>query len=83
MIITLHRGDYGTLLIRAEDGQELVQTDWDFPGIASTFGWQPCPCGRTDGTVDCPHRTASAMIAEAREYLKEHVGETADDPGYF
>lgn len=28
--------------IIAEDGQErLIQTDWDFCGVASTFGWSP------------------------------------------
>lgn len=39
-------------LIVAEDGRDiLVQSDWDYPGFASTFGWsvrnvQKCPqCG--------------------------------------
>ena len=84
MTITLDRGDLGIFLIRAEDGREvLVQTDWDLPAVASSFGWAPCPCGHTDGTVDCAHRSADEMIAEAREFLDEHVGVTADDPGYF
>jgi hypothetical protein len=84
MNITLDRGDFGTFLVRAEDGREiLVQTDWDFPSVASTFGWTACPCGHTDGTVDCAHRTVGEMIAEAREFLDEHIGSTADDPGYF
>jgi len=84
MKITLDEGDFGTYLVRAEDGRDvLVQTDWDFPGIASTFGWIPCPCGRTDGTVDCAHKTASDMIAEARAFLDDHIGATTEDPGYF
>jgi hypothetical protein len=84
MNITLESGDYGTYVLGADDGREiLIQTDWDFPGVASTFGWSPCECGRTDGTVDCPHRAASAMIAEAAQYLDDHVGESVDDPGYF
>jgi len=84
MKITLQEGDFGTFLLQAEDGRDLlVQTDWEFPGVASTFGWSPCPCGETDGTVDCPHRTADDMIAEARDFLQERVGETTDDPGYF
>jgi hypothetical protein len=84
MSITLQNGDFGTYLLVADDGEDiLIQTDWDFPGVASTFGWRPCHCGTTDGTVDCPHKTASAMIAEAAEYLDDHVGESVEDPGYF
>lgn len=83
MNITLESGDFGTYLLVADDGAEvLVQTDWDFPGVASTFGWCPCHCGTTDGTVDCPHNTASEMIAAAA-YLDDHVGESVEDPGYF
>ena len=38
--ITLERGDFGTYLIGADDGRDtLIQTDWDFPGVANTFGW--------------------------------------------
>ena len=84
MKITLSRGDFGTYLLVAEDGQDiLIQTDFDFPGIASTFGWTPCECGSTDGTVDCAHRKASDMIAEAQAFLDDHIGDQADDPGYF
>jgi hypothetical protein len=61
----------------------LVQTDWDFPGLASSFGWRPCRCGKTDGTVDCSHKTASQMIAEATSWLDAHVGDITEDPGYF
>ena len=82
--VTLHEGDYGTFIIQADDGRDvLIQTDWDYPGVASTFGWSPCPCGKTDGTVDCPHRTASDMIVEAGEFLDAHIGDTVEDPGYF
>ena len=82
--ITLLDDLYGNFILQADDGQELlIQLDWDYPGIASTFGWSPCPCGQTDGTVDCPHRKASEMIGEAGEFLRDHVGDTAEDPGYF
>jgi hypothetical protein len=82
--IALRESDFGTFLIVAPNGWEiLVQTDYDFPGLASTFGWSPCHCGGTDGTVDCDHRSADEMIAEAREFLRAHVGDTAEDPGYF
>jgi hypothetical protein len=84
MRIALHEGDCGTFLLVAQSGREiLVQTDWDFPGLASIFGWSPCSCGATDGTIDCDHRTAGEMIADAREFLRAHAGDTTDDPGYF
>ena len=83
-MITLERGDFGTYLIKHEDGRDLlVQTDWDYPGTASSFGWCPCECGETDGTVDCPHKDAGDMIAEAQEFLDDNIGKTVEDPGYF
>jgi len=84
MTITVQQGDFGTYLLIAEDGRDLlIQTDFDYPGIASAFGWSPCRCGATDGTVDCPHKTVGRMIAEAQEYLDDHIGESVHDPGYF
>jgi len=62
----------------------LIQTDWDFPGVASYIGWTPCTeCEMTDGTVDCNHRTATDMISEAYDYIRDHAEELFDDPGYF
>lgn len=73
-------GDWDT---RDDERTVLVQTDWDYPGLASTFGWSPCH-DETDGTVDCPcGKTAGELIAEASQYLNEHCGEVVDDPGYF
>ncbi len=66
------------------DETVLVQSDWEFPALASTFGFVPCECGRTDGTVDCPHKTATQMITEAADWLDEHCGAVfVEDPGYF
>jgi hypothetical protein len=75
---------------RDESNTVLIQTDWDYPGIASTFGFVPCEScgGQADGTVDCIHKTAAYMIQEAARFLDD-LCETADnrrfvdDPGYF
>jgi hypothetical protein len=77
----------------------LVQTDWDYPGVARTFGWdmtsvQPetpplgcrsCDHSGTDGTVMCPEcgLTATDFISAAYDWLIENDGVTAEDPGYF
>jgi len=68
---------------RDDKNTVLVQTDWEFPGVASAFGFTPCDCGETDGTVDCPHKTATEMITAAAEYLDDCEGKVVDDPGYF
>lgn len=85
-MIRLERGQYGWdyVVVNCDTGETLLVTsDYDYPGLASTFGWIPCDCGDTDGTVDCEHKTASQMIQEAREYLDEHIGDEVEDPGYF
>jgi hypothetical protein len=84
MRITLEDGPFGTFVIRSEDGRsQLVQTDWDYPGVATAFGWVSCPWGDTNGTVDCDHRCAHEMIQDAYSFLSERVGESVEDPGYF
>jgi len=80
---TLESYCIGYLLRFKDGGSILFQTDWDFPCLASNFGWVPCrECGDTDGTVDCPHRTVDEMMAEAIAYLDEHIGDTIENPGY-
>tara|TARA_R100000234_G_scaffold110704_1_gene83244 strand:- start:996 stop:1280 length:285 start_codon:yes stop_codon:yes gene_type:complete len=83
--IHLESGQFGwDYIIESDSGQTvLIQSDWDYPGVASSFGWTACDCGETDGTVDCSHKTASEMIASAGEYLSENIGAAVDDPGYF
>jgi hypothetical protein len=78
-------GGNAFILVDNDTGDEqIVQTDWEFPGLASTFGWVPCKkCRATDGTVDCKHKTASQMISEAYDYLMAHQGKQVPDPGYF
>jgi hypothetical protein len=54
---------------RDEDNTVLVQTDWDYPNIARTFGWE----GHDDD------------ISGAADFLDLCVGtgRVVEDPGYF
>jgi hypothetical protein len=61
----------------------LFQSDWDFPALASNLGFVPCVCGRTDGTVKCPHKEPVEMISAAYDFLVNHQEEPFEDPGYF
>jgi hypothetical protein len=58
----------------------LIQSDGDYPGVATNMGWQACECGKTDGTVDCKRckRTASAMLSEAYDFIYTHADEHFD-----
>jgi hypothetical protein len=83
-MIRLDKANGGFLITSLDSGSDIfIQTNWDYPGIASTFGWQACTCGITDGTVDCQHNTASEMISDAYDFLVENDGECVEDPGYF
>lgn len=92
-ILSVEPCRYGGYIVAdlATDRTVYVQTDWDYPGLASSFGWNiredgnnGCEHDGTDGTVDCPScgRTAAEFIGSAAEYLD---GEPVayDDPGYF
>jgi hypothetical protein len=61
---------------RDDSDSILIQTDWDWPGVASRMGFVPCECGATDGTVKCAHKTASDMIAAAYDHIEAHEGES-------
>lgn len=85
-MVRLDDGQFGWdfLLVDVDTGKDiLIQTDWEYPAIASDLGWVACEHGDTDGTVDCEHRTATEMIEEAGNFLRDHIGETFEDPGYF
>jgi hypothetical protein len=81
------------ILNESETKSILVQTDYDAPGVASSFGWnirsvknkKKCDHRHTDGTIDCPDCGVAAIqfISSAIEYINENDGATADDPGYF
>jgi hypothetical protein len=89
--ITLDEGQFGwDYVVTHDDGRDLyIQSDWEYPGLAMTFGWSPCSwcrrrChGATDGTINCPSRTAGEHIGKAQEWLDAHIGRRVADPGYF
>lgn len=76
-----------------ETGHEsvLIQTDWDFPGLAQSLGWslrrvqkyrrKPCEHTGTDGTVKCKEcgLEAGYFIDSAREWLDKHCDRTFND----
>ena len=77
------------------DKDLLIQTDWDYPSIAGTFGWDMksvqrgesfhCEHSGTDGTIRCDEcgLEPGDFISSAAEWLSDHAGDVADDPGYF
>ena len=68
-MITLESGSFGWDYVLADDNGDtiLIQSDWDYPGLAQTFGW--------DGAED--------DIEGAQEYLDNAIGSSVEDPGYF
>lgn len=67
--ITLENGQFGwDFILRHDNGKTiLIQTDWDYPGIARSFGWTG-----NDNEIEA-----------AEDYLSDHVGDRVEDPGYF
>lgn len=60
----------------------LVQTDWDYPGVAQSMSWDmrsaDCEHSFTDGTVKCEQcgKEPSEFISEAIDYIREHAEES-------
>ncbi len=76
-MIELTKQDYGCYeLVDDTTGSAIFyQSDWDRPQVAILFGWTPCPfCRSTDGSISCKHRTASAMINSATNFLDKNDG---------
>lgn len=93
MKATLSRGNGGLYYeLDAEDGGNVyIGTDWDYPGLANSLGWdkeslqkigrEHCEHDGTDGTVTCRcGLTADDFIAAAVDWLDEHDGEEFDVP---
>lgn len=62
---------------------------WDMRSVQvlnrGYYGLRPCDHDGTDGTIQCPScgLTPQTFISAAAEYLDEHDGGIAHDPGYF
>ena len=76
-------GTYELSVVKRKCGTSIVfQSDWDFPGLARTLGWngkigrERCEHRATDGTVICPDcgKTASEFIGAAAQWLDKHDG---------
>ena len=77
------------------DGNSIAfQTDWDWCGLAQTFGWSirdvqwdgtDCAHESSDGTVKCTAcgMTPARFIQEASNFLDYSLGKGVEDPGYF
>ena len=77
------------------DGNEsvLFQTDWDFPVLARTLGWngkvgrELCEHASTNGKVTCAEcgLTPSDFITAASSWLDKHCGQVFRNRGseYF
>jgi len=56
-----------------EQDTALVQTDWNYPGVAQRMGWAPCH-EETDGTVDCHcGNTAATLISQAYDFIRKYA----------
>ena len=55
----------------------IVENDMDFPSLAESFGW------RAPEYDIHNHSDTMDVINQAAEYLDDHIGKRADDPGYF
>lgn len=86
--LIVRRNADGVFNTRSDANTVLVQSDWDFPGVARSFGWDMrspgCDHDSTDGTVTCNGcgRTASDFITAAFDWLAENEPE-GDGSDYF
>lgn len=66
-----------------DDGHLIIQNDIDFPVVAATIGYKPCPCGQSDGTTSCCGKPVLRMIAEAWDYLTRHADKPFTELGDY
>ena len=66
-------GCAGEILGESDGEAILIQTDWDWPGVAQTFGWSLANVQAPEPEFD----------DEPGPVHCDHDGAQADDPGYF
>jgi hypothetical protein len=85
--ITYEGNSMGHYLVKTLDGKHemYVQTDYDFPGLAQTFGWNGkiLPMTKLRAVNIDPKDTTSAEIYSAIQYLDKNEGKIVEDPGYW
>lgn len=86
MNIRLHQSDFGTFLLEEIDRKIrdkkkrrtlLIQSDWDYPGIAGTFGFSlksVQKCENCDGIITGVDPHAKTFLCDACEEDKEDTG---------
>lgn len=87
-IVHTHRSDFAGCSSPDCPKSYFVQTDWDYPSLASEFGWSlrrvqkpgrkrsnRCDHSSTDGTIDCRECgvTATEFICAAGEYISNRA----------
>ena len=75
----------GTVRKRWPDGSKctesvFIQTDWDYPGTANSFGWNIASVKPAD---EPDEDDVATFISAAFDWLCENDGAIAEDPGYF
>ena len=78
---------YGGYLVTDKNtGQDrYFQTDYDFPGLATSFGWNGkiLPMTKLRAVRIEPTDKTAAEIYSAIQYLDANEGKIVEDPGYF
>lgn len=85
--IVYEGNSYGHYLVTdiATGKTRYFQTDYDFPGLATTFGWngKVLPDRVLRGVRIDPKDKTGAQIYSAIQYLDANEGKQVEDPGYF
>ena len=76
---------HGTTIARPPKHELYFQTDWDFPGLAETFGWDGkiLPMTKTRAVNIKDDDQIGREIYSAIQYLDANEGKVVEDPGYW
>lgn len=79
------RDIHGTTIARPPKHEMYIQSDWDFPELAKTFGWNGkiLPATKIRAVNIDPKDEISAQIYSAIQYLDDNEGKVVEDPGYW